>query len=203
MILEAIVTTMSADGSINVAPMGPYFEDSPSGSANDSFELRPFTTSQTFQNIKATGCGVLHITDDVLLFARAATGNLEDQPKTHPAKQVRGAVLSNSCRWHEFKVQFIESANNRATIQCQTVASGRNRDFFGFNRAKHAVIEAAILATRIDFIPVDAIREQILPLGTIVKKTGGDDERMAFELLEQFVGEGTALQEKAKAGNES
>ena len=43
------------------------------------------------------------------------------------------------------------TAKNDAIV-ADVVDSGRLRDFFGFNRAKHAVIEAAILATRIDFL---------------------------------------------------
>ena len=203
MILESIVTTISADGSINIAPMGPHFKDEPANPTIDFFELRPFTTSQTFQNIKDTGCGVLHVTDDALLFARAAIGKLENQPDTHPAKKIHGSILSDCCRWYEFTAKFLESSSNRATIQCQVVASGRNRDFFGFNRAKHAVIEAAILATRVDFIPVDAILEQMIPLRTIVEKTGGAGEHEAFELLEQYVSRQTGLKEKAQAGNEA
>ena len=97
MILESIVTTISADGSINIAPMGPHFKDEPANPTIDFFELRPFTTSQTFQNIKVTGCGVLHVTDDALLFARAAIGKLENQPDTHPAKKIHGSILSDCC----------------------------------------------------------------------------------------------------------
>lgn len=202
MILEAIVTTTSLDGSINVAPMGPHF-NIPPGEAIETFELRPFTTSQTFQNVKANGCGVMHVTDDALLFARAAIHKFENQPKTTPAKHIGGAILTDCCRWYEFKTQFVETSGSRATVQCQIVDRGRKRDFFGFNRAKHAVIEAAILATRIDFIPVEAIRQQMKPLRIVVDKTGGADERLAFELLEHFVNDGARLQGNAKACNES
>ena len=200
--LEAIVTTVSKDDSVNVAPMGPHFNHSPDEPVVESFELRPFTTSQTFKNLQATGCGVLHVTDDVLLFARAAIHNFTEPPETTPAKHVEGAILAECCRWYEFKTKFIETTGDRASIQCKIIGGGRQRDFFGFNRAKHAVIEAAILATRIDFIPIDAIREQLNPLRSIVDKTGGVDEKTAFGLLEQFIIRPNHKREESKVDNE-
>ncbi len=75
MILEGIVTTISAAGAVNVAPMGPAVDE-----PFDHFVLRPFPTSQTCQNLLAHGEGVFHVTDDVLLLARAAMGALEPMP---------------------------------------------------------------------------------------------------------------------------
>lgn len=186
MILESIVTTKSADGSINIAPMGPHV-DQHSMNVNDTFELRPFTTSQTFGNLAKSGCGVLHITDDALMFAMAAVHRFEYQPITESAKQIEGAVLADCCRWYEFESRFVDSNPPRATIQCRIVSTGRKRDFFGFNRAKNAVIEGAILATRINFIPVKAIQSEMQPLKVIVDKTGGVEEQKAFRLLMNFV----------------
>jgi len=57
------------------------------------------------------------------------------------------------------------------------------RDFFGFNRAKHAVVEAAILATRTDFVPIGEILADFKRLAVLVQKTGGDDEHRAFQFL--------------------
>jgi hypothetical protein len=83
-ILEGIVTTLAPDGTLNVAPMGPKLGRDPR-----RFTLRPYQTSTTYRNLKATGEGVLHVTDDVLLLARAAIGMLPT-PATRPAGQVRG-----------------------------------------------------------------------------------------------------------------
>ena len=184
MILEAIVTSRNADGTINISPMGPTVADDMS-----RFELRPFDTSKTFANLKRTRSGVLHITDDVELIARAAIGKLDVLPVLKPAQQVDGGVIADACRWYEFKVEFIEVIGPRVCLNCQTVHFGRNRDFFGFNRGKHAVLEAAILATRIDFLPLAEISEQFQRLATIVTKTGGPQEQIAFELLQRFVDE--------------
>jgi hypothetical protein len=69
------------------------------------------------------------------------------------------------------------------------VDRGRIRDFFGFNRAKHAVIEAAVLATRLEFLPAEKVRQEFRSLATIVEKTAGQQERRAFQLLDEYVGE--------------
>ena len=67
--------------------------------------------------------------------------------------------------------------------------AGRLRDFFGFNRAKHAVVEAAILATRIHLLAAEEIAAEFRKLGVIVGKTGGDQEKEAFAFLERYVAE--------------
>ncbi len=184
MILEAIVTTLSLDGILNIAPMGPQVE----GTDLQRFELRPYRTSTTYHNLKATRAGVLHVTDDVLLLARAAIGQADGAP-SRPADVVSGKILVDACRYYEFRVVDLDDHVDRATIQAETVASGRVRDFFGFNRAKHAVVEAAILATRMEFLPMDEIREEYRKLSTLVARTGGLDEQLAFMLLDDFVRE--------------
>ncbi len=66
-VLEGIVTTLNEDGTINIAPMGPWVDD-----PIEQLLLRPFTTSTTWANLKRTRYGVLNVTDDVELLARAA-----------------------------------------------------------------------------------------------------------------------------------
>ena len=146
MILESIVTTINQDGSVNVSPMGPTVNGD-----LKNFELRPFNTSQTFANLKRTRSGVVHVTDDVGLIAQSAIGRLAPLPKFFPAKKIPGQVIATTCRWYEFQVDYIDENSARTSINCKTLHTGRVRDFWGFNRAKHAVIEAAIMATRIDF----------------------------------------------------
>ncbi|HEX5442349.1 MAG TPA: DUF447 domain-containing protein [Pirellulales bacterium] len=179
MILEGMVTTLNDDGSVNVAPMGPQVE-----AGMRSFVLRPYQTSTTYQNLKRTGQGVLHVTDDVELLARAAIGALAPPPEFAPADGVEGFRLADCCRWYSFRVRTLDGSQPRTTITAEVVAEGRVRDFFGFNRAKHAVIEAAILATRIGLLPAAEIRSEFERLKILVEKTGGESERRAFQLLE-------------------
>jgi uncharacterized protein len=183
MILEGLVTTLNPDESPNIAPMGPIVEPD-----MRRFVLRPFKTATTYRNLKRLGEGVLHVTDDVLMLARAAIGP-EVEAKTRRAVAVRGHVLIASCRYYEFRVIELDDHEERTTIHAETVAEGRLRDFFGLNRAKHAVVEAAILATRTAFLPVDEIMSEFRKLEVLVRKTGGDAEREAFALLSEHVHE--------------
>lgn len=182
MILEGIVTTKSADGGINVAPMGPIVD-----AAMKTIVLRPFQTSTTYANLKRRGEGVLHVTDDVLLLAQAAIGALEAVPPTFPAERVEGAVLRSTCRWYEFRVLQLDDTHERTRIVAEVVHAGRLRDFFGFNRAKHAVLEAAILATRVHLLPAAEIRAEFERLAVPVEKTAGEAEQAAFALLREYV----------------
>ena len=72
------------------------------------------------------------------------------------------------------------------------VHAGRTRDFFGFNRAKHAVVEAAILATRFHILPLAEVAAEFKKLRVIVGKTGGPDEHAAMDLLEAKLREAEA-----------
>ena len=147
MILEGVVTTLDEDGAVHVAPMGPEVAD-----GFERMLLRPFQTSRTFANLKRTGQGVLHVTDDVELIARAAIGQVVEIPPHRPAPMIQGAILVEACRWYAFQADSIDDRATRAVIPCRVVAAGRLRDFFGFNRAKHAVVEAAVLATRLSLL---------------------------------------------------
>jgi hypothetical protein len=182
MILEGIVTTVSPSGEVNIAPMGPHVDADMA-----RFLLRPFPTAQTYRNLKAHGEGVLHVTDDVLLLARAAIGPVDPPPPLVPSTAVRGWVLAGACRFYEFRVRSIDETEPRVRIEVEVVRAGRLRDFFGFNRAKHAVVEAAILATRTDFLPPDEIEAEYRRLAVLVDKTGGEQEREAFAFLRRHV----------------
>ena len=187
MILEGVVTTTNPDQSMNVSPMGPKIDAFSRDSDLQRFVLRPFQTSTTYQNLKRSAAGVLHVTDDVLLIAKAAVGKLAELPPTRAANVVEGFVLADACRWYEFKVERLDDAEERTTIECNIVERGRIRDFWGFNRAKHAVIEAAILATRVGIIPDSEIVDGIERLKVLVEKTGGAAEHEAFRLLDTHV----------------
>jgi uncharacterized protein len=182
MILEGVVTTISPSGDINIAPMGPRVD-----ADMKRFLLRPFNTSQTFHNLRAHGEGVLHVTDDVLLLARAALGQLEPLPPLLPAHAIRGWVLRDACRSYEFRVLSIDDREERVSIEVEVVHLETMRDFFGFNRAKHAVVEAAILATRTAFLPLEEIEAEYRNLAVIVQKTGGEQEKAAFAFLQAHV----------------
>ena len=192
-LLEGIVTTLNDDGLPHIAPMGPI--------VNADFTrllLRPFRTSTTYQNLKRTGQGVLHVTDDVELFARAAVGQLTEPPRFVAAKGVEGVILADACRWYAFRIDSLDDRDERTQIVASVVEHGRLRDFFGFNRAKHAVIEAAILATRIHLLDADHIRSEFERLAVVVEKTGGRQEHAAFAFLQAYLREQLAPEARAE-----
>lgn len=182
MILEGLMTTTGDDGTVNVSPMGPRVDE-----ALQEFILRPFQTSTTYRNLKRTGVGVFHVTDDVEMLARAAVGRLQPPPELRPCAAVKGFLLAGACRWFALRVAELDDRDERTTITCRVVAAGELRPFFGLNRAKHAVVEAAILATRLHLIAPDEIARQFVALRPLVEKTGGAAERRAFAFLEDHL----------------
>jgi uncharacterized protein len=182
MILEGIVTTMGANGALNIAPMGPLVD-----AEITRLTLRPFRSAQTYRNLKAHGEGVFHVTDDVLLLAQAAVSIIDPLPALRPATKIRGHILTDACRFYEFRVQRLDDSQERTQIEVEIVAAGRQRDFFGFNRAKHAVVEAAILATRLHFLPRADVQAEMQRLLAPVEKTGGAQELKAFRFLQDYI----------------
>ena len=181
MILEGLVTTVGPDGVMHLAPMGPRVAADWS-----TLLLRPFPSSQTYRNLKAHGQGVFHVTDDVLLLAQAAVGQAPPQP-SFPAARIDGYVLGNVCRYYEFKVRSFDESGERVHIEADVVHRGTLREFFGLNRGKHAVVEAAILATRLHLLPASEVLGEYRKLQVLVEKTGGPVEHEAFAFLRRHV----------------
>lgn len=181
-ILEGIVTTLNADGLPNIAPMGPIVDDN-----MERLWLRPFRTSTTFVNLQRHGEGVFHITDDVELFAQAAVGQPTPAPRLTAAAQVKGFILADACRWYAFRIESLDDTHERASVVGRIVDCGEARKFIGFNRAKHAVVEAAILATRVHLTSASELETELLQLKAIVEKTGAAAEHRAFEFLSEYV----------------
>lgn len=180
MILEGLVTTVDVSGALNVAPMGPKFEEGRL-CRPDRLVLRPFKSARTYRNLLERQTGVFHVTDDVLAVAKAAIG-LADMP-TVLATHVSTPRLLDCCRFHEFEVDAIDDAQERTTIGVRVVHSQTVREFSGFNRGKHAVLEAAILATRLHLMDKSIVLHEFERLRPLVDKTGGSDEHEAFALL--------------------
>ncbi len=187
MILEGIITTLSADGGVNIAPMGAVIDEAQERSIR-RMRLRPYQGTATLANLARAGQGVFHVTDDVELLARAAVDRLETLPELLPAQAVEGRILAEACRWYALRVVKIDRTAPRAEVETEVVDCGRLRDYFGLNRAKHAVVEAAILATRVRFLPPAEIRDALARLAAPVEKTGGAAEQRAFAFLQDYVG---------------
>jgi len=176
MIIETIFSTLDEEGRPNFAPMGVIWEE---------MVLRPFRNTITYRNLVSQGQGVVSVTDNVLTFAQSAISNA--QFPHFPARKVRGVVLEDVCYWRELEVLSVNEHEERAEICCRVVAKGRKRDFLGFNRGKNAVIEAAILATRLDLNERDEVKIALGRLDGIVAKTGGKEEEEAMKFLSGYV----------------
>jgi len=177
-IIESIVTSMNAEGDVNFAPMGVEWGEA-------AIVLKPFLETTTFRNVRQTGVAVVNLTDDAMLLAQGAISS--PQFPWVPASVVRGAVLEAACSWRELEVVTIDDTPPRSRIEARVVHRGLRREFIGFNRAKHAVLEAAILATRTHLIPAEEIRAEYARLQVIVDKTAGPREREAMAMLTEYV----------------
>ncbi len=178
MIIESILTTLDAGGAVNFAPMGVEWGE-------EEIVLKPFLETTTFRNLQANGAAVVNLTDDVMLFAQGAISNA--QFPAVPATVVRGVVLEAACSWREVRVRSLDATPPRARVVTGVVHRGVRREFLGFNRARNAVLEAAILATRTHLLPPDQIRDEFARLQVIVDKTAGPREREAMALLTDYV----------------
>jgi hypothetical protein len=178
MIIETILTTSDRAGAVNSAPMGVEWGE-------ETIVIKPFLETTTFRNLRDTGVAVVNLTDDVMLFARGATG---DVVFPHgPAAKVKGVVIEAACSWREVEVVSIDDRPPRSRIETRVVHRGFRREFLGFNRARHAVLEAAILATRTHLLPPGEIDREYERLRIIVDKTAGPVETEAMKYLTGFV----------------
>ena len=188
MILEGLVTTLDAAGGMHVAAMGPWVDDDQrAAGAIATLVLRPFGTSQTAANLARHPEGVFHLTDDALLLARVVAGRLDAPPRARAATRVRGHVLADACRAYEFRIEAADGSEERARLVARVVEEHDLRPFLGFNRAAHAVVEAAILVTRLHLTGAALVVARLDDLQPLVDKTGGPREREAFALLRDVV----------------
>ncbi len=188
MIIEGIVTTTHPDGGMHVAAMGPAVDAGERLTGRITrLVLRPFATSHTAANLARVPAGVFHLTDDVLLLARIVAGGLDGGLSSRPADRVPGRVLVDACQAWEFSIEAADVSGPRAELSARVVAVHGGRPFIGFNRAAHAVVEAAILVTRLHILGQNEIRNRLADLRVLVEKTGGPREHEAFMILAERV----------------
>lgn len=174
MIRECIVTTLSEEGKVHIAPLGLIAEEG-------GWIIAPFRPSTTLDNLRATPFAVANFTDDVLIFAGCLTGRKEWP--THPSTHVPGAVLDGTLTHAELAVDRVEEDEQRPRFHCRVVYEASHAPFKGFNRAQAAVIEAAILASRLQFLPREKIERELGYLQIAVEKTAGPREHEAWRIL--------------------
>ncbi len=135
--------------------------------------IAPFKPSTTLDNLRATPFAVANFTDDVLVFAGCLTGN-KDWP-TRASTHVPGAVLEGALAHAELAVDHVEEDEQRPRFHCRVAHEATHAPFKGFNRAQAAVIEAAILASRLHMLPREKIEREL----GLSPDRGGEDRRPA------------------------
>ncbi len=178
-IIESIVTTMDAGGDDQFRPDGCRV-----GRGDDRAQALS-RDHHLSQRRPRRGVAVVNLTDDAMLFAQGAISS--PQFPWVPATVVRGAVLEAACSWRELEVASMDSTPPRSRIEARVRHAGVRREFLGFNRARHAVLEAAILATRTHLLPPEQIRAEYARLQVIVDKTAGPREQDAMAMLTEYV----------------
>lgn len=180
MIQEILVTTQNRAGVAHIAPMGIHI---PSGTpANaETVIILPFRPSTTLNNLLEGKAAVLNYCDDVRVFAGCLTGR-RDWP-LQPAEKIDGQVLACALAHSEVELVRVEEDPVRPRLHCAVVHTVNHAPFMGFNRAQYAVLEAAILISRLDRLPMAKIDAELDYLRIGFEKTAGDREREAWGWL--------------------
>lgn len=178
MIKESIITSRNADGSTHIAPMGVRHE-------GGLYVVAPFRPSRTLENLARERHAVMNFTDDVRVFAGCLTGRY-DWPLS-AATRVPVMRLKEVLSHVELEVQHFEDDPRRPRFLCAVLHQENHAPFTGFNRAQAAVLEAAILVSRLHMLPEEKVRRELEYLRIALEKTAGEREREAWSWLEQWI----------------
>lgn len=178
LIRETIVITASREGRAHIAPIGLI-------SDRDDWIIAPFRPSTTLDNLAAVPFATANHTDDVRVFAGCLTGRY--MWPTMAAKEVPVPRLADALSHVELAVIDIRDDPQRPRVHCRVVRSISHAPFQGFNRAQAAVLEAAILVSRLHMLPREKIERELAYLHIAVEKTGGPREIEAWTWLAEKV----------------
>lgn len=178
MIRETVVTTRAEDGHIHIAPMGVREE-------GEYLLLAPFRPSRSLDNMLRDRCAVINYTDDVRIIAGCLTGRW--QWPLCPASIINGMRLKDTLAHTEVLVEQVEDDELRPRLLCRPVHEEQHAAFRGFNRAQAAVLEAAVLVSRLQMLPWKKIQSEIEYLAIAIDKTAGPHEQQAWEWLMEAI----------------
>jgi uncharacterized protein len=174
LIREAIVTTVNTLGEPHLAPLGLIAE-------GENWILGPFHPSTTLDNLRQAPFAVANLTDDVRVFAGCLTGR-RDWPLT-PAAVVAAPRLAATLSHLELVVVDVRENELRPRFVCRVAHYASHAPFQGFNRAQAAVIEGAVVVSRLHLLPRAEIEAELARLEIIVAKTAGGAEIEAWGWL--------------------
>jgi uncharacterized protein len=185
-LIETVVTTTGPDGVVNCAAMGVRWGEA-------ELVFWPFDATRTLRNLRVHGEAVVHLTDDVLLFVQAALGH--PHPAMRPASAIDGSVIVEANAFREVVVTEITPTADdtpRSRVRARVVASGAgSREPLGLCRARHAAVEASILASRLKWLGAEHVQAELDRLQELVDKTAGPRERAAMDYVRRHVAERT------------
>ena len=186
MILETILSSISHDGKVNFAPIGVHVSDTDlEGSPVNQIVLRLYPGSQTYENLRGTGQGVINLTDDVLVFVE--TGLYSGCPLYVPSQTVQPPSMAHARAIWEFTVTSFDPSTEPALVEGKIEHREQRGGFSGFCRAQGAVLEATVAATRWQWLPLAKIIDPWPMWLEMVEKTGGNREREAFNSVGRFL----------------
>jgi uncharacterized protein len=174
MIYEAVISTRHADGSPHFSPIGYRLD-------RDEVAVAPFVPSTTLDNLRRDRAAVLNFTDDVSVIAGCLTGR-RDWP-TVATRGVPGWRLANALAHRELILLRCDDDTRRPTFYFSTAFEQTHASFKGFNRAQAAVVEAAILLTRLDRLAPGKVADEMAYLGIAIRKTAGPVELRAWDWI--------------------
>lgn len=174
MIYETVITTVNADGSAHIAPFGVREQDG-------LVIIAPFRPSTSLDNLLRTGRAVVNLTDDVRIYAGALTGRREWPVRS--AQVIEGHVLESALAHRELELAEIKEDPVRPELAFRVVHEAMHAPFRGFNRAQAAVLEAAVLVSRLHMLPPEKIAAEVAYLTIAIEKTAGERERQAWDWL--------------------
>jgi hypothetical protein len=174
MIREVVVTTISAAGIPHLAPLGLIESES-------GWIVAPFRPSITLDNLRAVPFAVANYTDDVRIFAGCLTGRRDWS--LLPAMRVPPPRLAATLAHAELEVASVREDKLRPRFHCRVIHLENHAPFRGFNRAQAAVVEAAILVTRLSMLPREKVESELDYLRIAIGKTAGPSEQQAWSWL--------------------
>ncbi len=177
MIYETIIITINKDLTPHIVPMGIHEQDG-------MIVIEPFRPSKTLENLQRTQTAVINMTDDVSIFAGCLTGR-SNWP-TVPAENIDGQRLLAALAHIEVEVHHYDDDEIRPSFFCSVRNEVTHASFKGFNRAQAAVIEAAILASRLHMLSAEKIETEIKYLQIAIDKTAGEKEKQAWSWLMDY-----------------
>lgn len=177
-IVETVVTTTDATGTPHIAPLGLIEE-------GEGWIIAPFKPSRTLENLIANPFAVASHPDDVRVIAGCVTGR-RDWP-TVSADVVNGVRLTNAVSHWELAVERITEDEVRPRFHCKRVHAASHQPWGGYNRAEAAVLELAVLTTRLSMLPAEKIDAELAYLEIAITKTAGERELEAWGWLMERV----------------